>query len=187
MKQRKKLGYLLAGIAMFLCFIGVFSYQNTFLIANAQHEEAILDNIENNLTIDLPEEHILRHEEFHVTVSAKGTFHYTYTAQGLNVVSVSKTTANDIDVVLCGTTEQESAEFTLQATFQDNNVSTAKIFAVVKDCGVFLSQYSEDNALRNYVNYAVENELLTELEGDAYLSNYYDNHGVADMFPVEEI
>jgi hypothetical protein len=137
--------------------------------------------------IDYEDGHILPNQTFvipFVVNSEKIVIDFNYEQNGFEVLSTSITNNKQINFELSCITNSSEYWLSLQITLNSNSIVNSKLFAVVKENGVFVSQFSKNDALEQYFAYSLKDETLTKAEIGELRSEIYSSSVIEKGYTV---
>lgn len=112
---------------------------------------------------------------------------YSYEETNFIVVSSSKEDSHSLLFSLRCSSYDEY-ELHIQIKMSDGNNVEASLYAIYNEIGIFISRFSQDDALSKYINYALANSVITEWEAEEIIAeNFFNNNSSVEGTFVQEV
>ncbi len=127
------------------------TYSHEYAYMSYEHEYCL-----NSSTIEIP-----------FRIVSDGTIqHYTYDETNFIVVSSRKIDETQLMFSLQCLNYGDNYELHISIMKSDGEVLNAALYAIYNEYGIFVSKFSQEDAMEKYINYALKNAILTEWEAD---------------------
>ncbi len=159
-----RLGFYLAFLLLTALLVAIFLSVTAYAETGCQESDSGISTV-------LPQNRYLVDEPISITYrvrSEASITSFTYNSQGFAVLSsgVSSEDPKEINVVIAPTGTWESAAFSIQVLLSSGEAVGDRLYATQNEHGIFVSIFSLDSSYREYLQYAVDEGLLTWEESE---------------------
>ncbi len=122
---------------------------------------------------------------FTANLSSGTIVDFTYSSDGLDVLSSNITDATHIEIKVKNSEHKNQCSLVVNIQLSSQKNLYAYFYGIYTTYGFFVSKYSEDDAMENYLQYALDNELMFENQADVVRAQYYRT-GIVDLNLISE-
>lgn len=160
-----------------IALLGIFS-KNSIVVFSVNDKNNIVYDFyasKNNdasgdldyVYVDFQDERIPNNKSFIVPFKVKSQYgirNFDYTQVGFLILSSRIINSEQINIELMCSSSADEHSLSLDIKLESDTVLNVQLYAVANETGVYISQFTKDDAYEKYLSFAVSNGLLSESE-----------------------